>query len=246
MALAILAETTRIQVAAGYESGHTMVFVQSDPGASFMRLYCANTHSQPGFSALRPSKYHICVVLIFFLVLSLALSHSGDYYLTSSADAIIAKHPFPSCRGVWKTELKPLKACQTKHAGQQGLQIRSDDRIFSTAGWDARIRVYSAKTMKELAVLSWHKTGCYATAFAQTDLVVLTPAPRIKQKEPELVSDSTLSAEREYEGKLALTKQQSSIVTVTSIQQLREEQAQNTHWIAAGSKDGKVSLWDIY
>lgn len=230
MALAILAETTRIQVAAGYESGHTMVFVQTDPGASFMRLYCANPHSQP--------------------VLSLALSHSGDYYLTSSADAIIAKHPFPSVRGVWKTDLKPLKVCQTKHAGQQGLQIRSDDRIFSTAGWDARIRVYSAKTMKELAVLSWHKTGCYATAFAQTDLGVLAPAPApppgIKQKEPELVSDSTLSAEREHEGELALTKQQSSSSVVTSIQQRREEQAQNTHWIAAGSKDGKVSLWDIY
>lgn len=244
MALAILAETTRIQVAAGYESGHTMVFVQTDPGASFMRLYCANPHSQPGPSPLRPQKYRFCVVLIFFLVLSLALSHSGDYYITSSADAIIAKHPFPSVRGVWKTELKPLKACQTKHAGQQGLQIRSDDRIFSTAGWDARIRVYSAKTMKELAVLSWHKTGCYATAFAQTNLFFLALAPRIKQKESELVSESTLSAKREHEGKLALTKQQSSVVT--SIQQRREEQAQNTHWLAAGSKDGKVSLWDIY
>lgn len=98
--------------------------------------------------------------------------------------------------------------------------------------------------MKELAVLSWHKTGCYATAFAQTDLGVLAPAARIKQKESEPVSDSTISAESEYEGKLALTKQQSSIVT--SIQQRREEKAQSTHWIAAGSKDGKVSLWDIY
>lgn len=98
--------------------------------------------------------------------------------------------------------------------------------------------------MKELAVLSWHKTGCYATAFAQTNLGDLAPAPRIKQKEPELIFDSNLSAEREHEGKLALTKQQSSVVT--SIQQRREEQAQNTHWIAAGSKDGKVSLWDIY
>lgn len=48
MAIAILAETTRIQVAAGYESGHTMVYVQTDPGASFTRLYCANPHSQPG------------------------------------------------------------------------------------------------------------------------------------------------------------------------------------------------------
>lgn len=52
MALNILAITTRVQVAAGYESGHTMVFVQTDPGASFHRLYCAQPHSQPGPSFL--------------------------------------------------------------------------------------------------------------------------------------------------------------------------------------------------
>ena len=48
MALNILAQTTRVQIAAGYESGHTMVFVQTDPGASFQKLYCAQPHKQPG------------------------------------------------------------------------------------------------------------------------------------------------------------------------------------------------------
>ena len=48
MAINILADTTRIQVAAGYESGHTMVYVQSDPGAIFQKLYCAQPHTQPG------------------------------------------------------------------------------------------------------------------------------------------------------------------------------------------------------
>lgn len=47
MAINILAESTRIQVAAGYESGHTMVFVQSDPGAAFQKLYVAHPHTQP-------------------------------------------------------------------------------------------------------------------------------------------------------------------------------------------------------
>lgn len=50
MALAIQAESSRVQVVAGYESGHTMVFVQSDPGAQFQRLYCAQPHSQPSLS----------------------------------------------------------------------------------------------------------------------------------------------------------------------------------------------------
>ena len=48
MAINILADTTRIQVAAGYESGHTMVYVQNDPGATFHKLYSAQTHTQPG------------------------------------------------------------------------------------------------------------------------------------------------------------------------------------------------------
>jgi len=48
MAINIIADTTRIQVAAGYESGHTMVCVQNDPGAAFQRLYSAQPHTQPG------------------------------------------------------------------------------------------------------------------------------------------------------------------------------------------------------
>ena len=48
MAISVLADTTRIHVAAGYESGHTMVYVQNDPGATFHKLYSAQTHSQPG------------------------------------------------------------------------------------------------------------------------------------------------------------------------------------------------------
>lgn len=162
----------------------------------------------------------------------MALSSSREYYITSSADAIIAKHPFPVGKGMWNAELQPIKISQTKHSGQQGLRIRSDGRIFSTAGWDARIRVYSAKTMSELAVLRWHKTGCYATAFAQTDVM---PA-RIKQE-----YDSSLD-QKEVEEKV-IVKQSSA---ATSIQQRRDERAQTTHWLAAGSKDGKVSLWDIY
>ena len=209
MALGILAESARLQVAAGYESGHTMVYVQNDPGAAFQRLYLARPHSQP--------------------VLSMAIHPSRDYYVTSSADAIVAKHPLPTEKGIWNTDLKPLKLSQTKHSGQQGLRIRSDGKIFATAGWDARIRVYSAKTMKELAVLKWHKVGCYATAFASiANAEVTAPieqTPNDDEKKAVVVSKQSI---------------------VSTVQMRREEKAHTTHWLAAGSKDGKVSLWDIY
>ncbi|KAL8782652.1 MAG: hypothetical protein Q9213_005191 [Squamulea squamosa] len=214
MALEIQTESTRLQVVAGYESGHTMVFVQSDPGAQFQRLYCAQPHTQP--------------------ILSMAIFPSRDSYLTSSADAIVAKHPLPAVQGIWKTELKPFKIAQTKHSGQQGLQIRSDGKIFATAGWDARVRVYSSKTMKELAVLKWHKLGCYTTAFAEIGSCHLIKAEDDVSIKPE-------DGEDEDERRVIHRR-----TAVSTVQQRREVKAQSTHWLAAGSKDGKISLWDIY
>jgi hypothetical protein len=34
--------------------------------------------------------------------------------------------------------------------------------------------------------------------------------------------------------------------SLAAIKEQRSRKAQLTHWIAAGSKDGKISLWDIY
>jgi hypothetical protein len=92
------------------------------------------------------------------------------------------------------------------------------------------VRVYSAKTLNELAVLRWHKTGCYATAFARTENFPSVNA----MEESDVKTDATGN------GKTAVAKQ------TNTIQQKREDKAQTTHWLAAGSKDGKVSLWDIY
>ncbi|KAL9582483.1 MAG: hypothetical protein Q9203_005471 [Teloschistes exilis] len=221
-------------VVAGYESGHTMVFVQSDPCAPFQRLYAAQSHSQP--------------------ILSMAILPSRDGFLSSSADAVIAKHPLPVVPGVWKTELKPFKVIKTKHSGQQGLDVRSDGRIFATAGWDARVRVYSCKTLKELAVLKWHKVGCYATAFAEiaeccpikTEVKLQikqeeVPMKREVEEDVPIIKQEEDEAANQDEG--ALTHQASA---VTTVQQRRESKAQSTHWLAVASKDGKVSLWDIY
>lgn len=162
------------------------------------------------------------------IVLSLDVLPSRDSYFTSSADAIIAKHPL-DLRNSTVGESKPLKVVQTKHSGQQSLRVRSDGKILATAGWDSRVRVYSAKTLNELAVLKWHKEGCYAVAFAEIDPPLSPPSDggQLLTTENELVTSQKTSA-------------------VKTVQQERNEKAQSTHWLAAGSKDGKVSLWDIY
>lgn len=218
MALSIQAESTKVQVAAGYESGHTMVFVQNDPGAAFERMYCAQTHIQP--------------------ILSLVISPCKEHYVTSSADANITVHPLPLGRNIWKSDLKPLKSIATKHAGQQGLAYRSDGKILAIAGWDSNVRVYSKKTMKEVAVLKWHKEGCYATAFATVDPVIARPSSSSSDENSHALNGAKESLPKD------VMKQRSS--AVSTVQQRREEKARTTHWLAAGSKDGKVSLWNIY
>ena len=192
---------------------------------------------------LIPFKYSS---LTLNLVLSLSIDPSKDTYVTTSADANIAKHPFPSGKSIWNTELKTIKVTPTKHSGQQGLSYRSDGKVFATAGWDSHVRVYSGKTMKELAVLKWHKGGCYATAFAAIKPVtsnVTSDQASEGQIGRSVVPCSNQASEEETEALVKMEEQSSAVGTV---QQRRDEKARNTHWLVAGAKDGKVSLWAIY
>ncbi|KAL4776746.1 WD40-repeat-containing domain protein [Aspergillus nidulans var. acristatus] len=219
-----------LYVAAAFEDGTVMVFacrgvfhddrpsVDAEWSWRWERLYLTRPHSQP--------------------VLSIDLAPSREYFVSSSADAVLAKHPIPPLDGTDARET-PLKSVNTKHAGQQGLRVRSDEKIFATAGWDSRVRVYSCKTMKELAVLKWHKEGCYAVAFADisTTPTEATALANIKSDLPEGPNNADESAIIQHEGN------QSSL---SQIQRQRSLKVQKTHWLVAGSKDGKISLWDIY
>jgi WD40 repeat protein len=253
MAVSIFYSGADLIVIAGFESGHTTVTqLISDQGWNI--LYMSQPHSQP--------------------ILSLAVDPDRIFYVTSSADAIIAKHSIPSLSteeskstsvntpsGSGESKIPtsgisllsqglasagpqknirtyppkidrqtlPLKIVQTKHSGQQGLKIRSDGKIFATAGWDSRVRVYSVQSLKELAVLKWHKEGCYAVAFADI-----------------IGSGDNLGKT----GGLKSSDEEGAMTTVTggilSVKEKRHLRATTTHRLAAGSKDGKVSLWDIY
>jgi WD40 repeat protein len=218
-----------LYVASAYEDGHVMVYCHRGALKSAVfereniinnplkweRLYVCRPHTQP--------------------VLSIDVAPSLAYFISSSADALVIKHPIPSASspGYIPTagykEESPLKIANTRHSGQQGLRIRSDGKLFATAGWDSRIRVYSSKTMKELAVLKWHKDGCYAVTFGDASLGSSSnPGPDIQNEKKESVA----AEQRDY--------------SLATVHQQRNLKVQQTHWLAAGSKDGKISLWDIY
>ncbi|KAK8043056.1 hypothetical protein PG994_013539 [Apiospora phragmitis] len=159
--------------------------------------------------------------------------------LLSAALASAPKQaPIPQKQPV-EIRTQPTKVVNTKHSGQQSLKVRSDGKIFATAGWDSKIRVYSTKTMQELAVLKWHQVGCYAIAFASLDHSLLPSTDDEKKSKgdaSELDSDNPTTTTKAIVPKL---------VDVT-VKDRRIKQAKETHWLAAGSKDGKISLWDIY
>ncbi|KAI1748436.1 WD repeat-containing protein [Xylaria castorea] len=283
MALSLFWRRESLILLAGYENGLAIV-ARRRHGGAWDILYKYQAHSQP--------------------ILSLDFAPDKDYFLTSGADAIIAKHPIPNANsatppvpGFKRTEesepgrdrkepeepthtntslpstglaststsnfetrprglpkkvtaaaASPLKIIDTKHSGQQGLQIRSDGRIFATAGWDSKVRVYSAKTMTELAVLKWHDVGCFAATFSMLD---------VGQKH---AFDNSQDKPGKGETKGQTTPLNDAIVTGTketaiatasrpgelSVKDRRIQMAKEAHWLAAGSKDGKISLWDIY
>jgi len=121
------------------------------------------------------------------------------------------------------------KIVNSKHAGQQSLRVRSDGRLLVTGGWDSRVRVYSTKTLKEVAVLKWHKEGVYAVDFGQVlgseDLAGHTEENNAAGKGVEVAKRET---------------------GLAKLQRQREEAVQTKHWVAAGAKDGKVSLWEVF
>lgn len=245
MSLALLYLKERLTLVAAFENGFASVQCLQSSGEWAM-MYRSQAHTQP--------------------ILSLDIPPSYDFFLTSSADAVIAKHPIPTSQqevipdfdpenriieevdepeanpssgSLLSAQLKgpgvkmtppvqtatkewehPIKTINTRHAGQQSLKVRSDGRIFATAGWDTNVRVYSCKTLKELAVLQHHKVGCYAVAFSHI------------YDAPEQSSQSRFLVPLGRDG--------------MSVKERRIHQARSGHWIASGAKDGRISLWDIY
>ncbi|KAK5658257.1 hypothetical protein OQA88_2232 [Cercophora sp. LCS_1] len=285
MALSLSYIAKSLTLVAGYENGAAIV-AQLSPQTGWTVQYQAKSHSQP--------------------ILSLDVAPHREFFLTSSADPVIAKHPLPQpapSRGspldaaertlrppeetitesqenagakttIAQTSLlsaplagnrdvptsntpqttnagahearvttEPVKVVNTKHSGQQSLRVRSDGRIFATGGWDSKVRVYSTKTLKEVAVLKWHQAGCYAVALAAV-CGEQDPAQKLDDKPGAgtAVAASASDVQQRDETSLGMIPK----LVELSVRDKRKLQAKAEHWLAAGSKDGKVSLWKVF
>ncbi|KAK3358304.1 hypothetical protein B0T24DRAFT_644704, partial [Lasiosphaeria ovina] len=226
--------------------------------------YQAKSHSQP--------------------VLSLDISPGRDYFLTSSADSVIAKTSTTGPNSGWprhssssssKQQRSSLGSASTGSSGRSGARRRRhygpaptntglccgyaakgvQHQALGPAEFEGAIRVYSAKTLKELAVLKWHQTGCYAAAFAEIEPgagggdgdeeaeITETPTPPRATANPD---NSSGEVQTQVQGGGRSSGTLVPKLVALTVRDKRIRQAKTAHWLAAGSKDGKVSLWDIF
>ncbi|KAF4552133.1 WD domain-containing protein 7 [Elsinoe fawcettii] len=195
MALSLVYHQDRLTIIAGHESGWLAIYSQQND-QTWRRIRRCDAGGMP--DPKQP-----------MLSLDVSLPDPTVVFYSGADQAINAEH----------LEQGIATRVATGHSGQQSLRVRSDRKIFATAGWDGRGRVYSANdvhNIKELAVLKYHTEGCYALDFA----TVL----------PSLPNETTSST---------ITRRQ------TPAQQ-RLQKIQSTHWLALGSKDGRISLWSVF
>lgn len=67
-----------------------------------------------------------------------------------------------------KADMKISLKCEIimKNAGVNVLKIRNDKKVFVSGGWDGRLRVYSWKSLRPLAVLTEHKAALQDICFS--------------------------------------------------------------------------------
>ncbi|CAG8776316.1 14206_t:CDS:2, partial [Racocetra persica] len=94
-------------------------------------------------------------------VLSIDLSPDKQFAMSTSGDNKIVKYNFDE-----RFREPLIQSTTVKCAGIAEVKIRSDGKIFATAGWDTKIRVFSSKSLKPLAILSYHRESVYALAFS--------------------------------------------------------------------------------
>ncbi|RDD47326.1 Guanine nucleotide-binding protein subunit beta-like protein 1 [Trichoplax sp. H2] len=62
-------------------------------------------------------------------------------------------------------------AITIKNSGLNDIKIRPDNKLVATAGWDGRIRLFSMKSLKALAVLTYHTESISKLAFSYNNAI---------------------------------------------------------------------------
>ncbi|KAF9353106.1 ASTRA complex subunit [Mortierella sp. AD094] len=141
-----------------------------------------------------------------------------------------------------------------KSNGIADIKIRSDNKIIGLAGWDGRIRIFSAKALKPLAVLKHHREGLYCLGFAQIrgldQSANAEGAAADDQNKVETGTEknsaSALRGVDDGDGSDKDSEDESD--EDSDSEYILEDRLKwsRRHWIAVGGKENRISLWEIY
>ncbi|KAF9103880.1 ASTRA complex subunit, partial [Mortierella sp. AM989] len=178
-------------------------------------------------------------------ILALDVSSDLQFAVSCGSDNILVKYNLSShLQGVPEVLQVALKS-----NGIADIKIRSDNKIMGLAGWDGRIRIFSAKSLKPLAVLKHHREGLNCLGFAY--LYGLDPSTDVEETAEE-------------KGKVEMSSENSSASTPNKHEEDDEtdEASENEsdedsdledmlegrrqwsrrHWIAVGGKENRINI----
>ncbi|GAA5853863.1 hypothetical protein JCM8547_007478 [Rhodosporidiobolus lusitaniae] len=217
------ASTQQLHLLIGYESGQLALF-RFTPTPSFS-LSSSSSVNLPvkgkmveegeGWEMIWCEKGHRDAVM------SLSLSYDKRFAYTVAADHFVVKYRVFDLNE--EEALLPRSHVEpTPSPGKSAVAVREDGKLLATAGWDGELRLYSAKTLSPLAVLSHHRLSLQALAFSP-----LTPSSTSPLADALTAADGTGEADE-------------------SSDEEEGGEGGGRVWLAAAGQEGKVSLWEVY
>ncbi|ETW83110.1 hypothetical protein HETIRDRAFT_238895, partial [Heterobasidion irregulare TC 32-1] len=168
------------QLLTSYENGSVSMWQysvdkeKSIEGIGWERLWSTKMHVESG------------------LLMAMAASANHHLALSVSADHLIARYNLAALDDDANSVGAACTAHRTKRPGNGSIALREDGRVCAVGGWDGKIRLYSAKTLKPLGTLVYHKDSVQAIAWAR--LPQHRPMEVLKDCDSE---DDMSSAEKE-------------------------------------------------
>ncbi|OAQ25618.1 WD40 repeat-like protein [Linnemannia elongata AG-77] len=255
----------------GYEDGSVTLFRDSTAASTVGTPATTNTANaamkgKRTMETVWSTKYHREPVL------AVDVSSKARFAISCGSDNVLVKYDLTSSlQGTPEIVKSALKA-----NGMADGKIRSDEKVIALAGWDGRIRLFSSKTLKPLAVLKYHREGLYCLGFAvikeqheqqmedeasslpasSDDSVFaasITTTPGTTTGTPDAIATGENDDRDGGEDDNESSDESGSDSDSDSGDDSELEDAladrqrwSERHWIAVGGKEQRISLWDIY
>lgn len=68
-------------------------------------------------------------------------------------------------------KMESVRKVKVTNPGLNQTRFRNDGKLFVTGGWDSNVRLFSAKSLTPLAVLTYHKESVQALAFSHDNIL---------------------------------------------------------------------------